>query len=252
MAAISNAQTGAKTVNFIDFHEKVQHLFKQDKVNPNDLDGLTEQQYDYLSELCAFELIDLQGKELADLVERISPLLLRDMNESIWAFNHNAITKAISKLMLDEGCMPSRNKIARATGLSRITVARHLESYDKDPAYIGQQRQFKFLANNVLTTVYKSAQNGDVRAARLYLESTGAITKQRPGSADQSNYIQVNKTILSQENVQHLSAGELSQIESIVDGARQRVLGLTCEKLERVTVTMVEAEPSDIPLPARV
>ena len=46
----------------------------------------------------------------------------------------------------------------------------------------------------------------------------GAINKQKPNTVvnEQNNYIQVNNTILSQENLRQLSPEQLNQIESII------------------------------------
>jgi len=50
----------------------------------------------------------------------------------------------------------------------------------------------------------------------------GAISKQQPGMVvtEENNYIQVNNTILSQENLRALTAGQLNQIEHIITGGR--------------------------------
>jgi hypothetical protein len=55
-------------------------------------------------------------------------------------------------------------------------------------------------------------------AARLYFEMVGAINKQQPGRmvTEQNNYIQVNNTILSKENLRSLSEEQLNQIEHII------------------------------------
>jgi hypothetical protein len=69
-----------------------------------------------------------------------------------------------------------------------------------------------------ISALFKSAINGDTKAARLYFEMVGAISKQQPGMVvtEQNNYIQVNNTILSQENLRALSAEQLNQIEHII------------------------------------
>jgi len=64
----------------------------------------------------------------------------------------------------------------------------------------------------------------DGKAARLYLEMVGAINRQQPGMVvnEQNNYIQVNNTILSQENLSALTAGQLNQIEHIITGGQDK------------------------------
>ncbi|HEY4325930.1 MAG TPA: hypothetical protein VGN20_18215 [Mucilaginibacter sp.] len=57
-----------------------------------------------------------------------------------------------------------------------------------------------------------------MRAARLYPETVGAINKQHTNTVvnEQNNYIQINNTILSQDNLKQLTAEQLNQIESII------------------------------------
>ena len=82
--------------------------------------------------------------------------------------------------------------------------------------------QFKFMAPSLLANVYKHALSGDMRAAKLYLQMAGTTGKQQAGTVvnEQNNYIQVNNTILSQENLERLTADQLNQIESIINKAR--------------------------------
>jgi hypothetical protein len=59
-----------------------------------------------------------------------------------------------------------------------------------------------------------------VKAARLYFEMVGAMNKQQPNTVinEQNNYIQINNTILSQQNLKQLSKEQLNQIEHIISG----------------------------------
>ena len=57
-----------------------------------------------------------------------------------------------------------------------------------------------------------------MKAARLYLEMVGATNKRQANTVinEQNNYIQINNTILSQENLKQLSTEQLNQIENII------------------------------------
>lgn len=114
--------------------------------------------------------------------------------------------------------MPTKNVIARETGLSRQTVAKHFAAYKRHPGFTAEMEQFKFMAPNVLANVFKCALSGDMRAARLYFEMVGATGRQPANTVlnEQNNYIQINNTKLSQQNLEQLSAGQLNQIENII------------------------------------
>ena len=122
--------------------------------------------------------------------------------------------------------MPNKTEIADETGLSRQTVAKHLREYQAHPEVKAETRQFQVVANRVLASMFKSAVNGDVRAARLYLEMVGAPVNQQTGTLvnEQNNYIQVNNTILSQENLERLTAEQLNQIEIILTGKCKKLM----------------------------
>ena len=62
-----------------------------------------------------------------------------------------------------------------------------------------------------------------MKAARLYFEMVGATKKQSAGTVinEQNNYIQINNTILSQENLKQLSEAQLNQIENIIINNRE-------------------------------
>jgi hypothetical protein len=65
-----------------------------------------------------------------------------------------------------------------------------------------------------------------MKAARLYFDTVGAVNKQPRTCGvinEQNNYIQINNTILSQENLGQLTAEQLNQIENIITSQVVRV-----------------------------
>jgi hypothetical protein len=121
--------------------------------------------------------------------------------------------------------MPTKNDIAKGTGLSRTTIYKHLKEYATHPLYAEEILKFKFMADRVLSKVFRIAvqDGGDVKAARLYLEATGCLGGNLGMNTTintQNNYIQINQTKLSQEAVKHLTQEQLSQIESILNNSQ--------------------------------
>ena len=142
---------------------------------------------------------------------------------SVWEHNHVVISNAIAKHMRENGMMPTKSVITEKTGLSRQTVAKHFKEYKTHPEFIAQVEQFKFMSHKILTNVFKFASNGDTKAARLYFEMVGTMNKQ-PVVNEQNNYIQINNTILSQENLKQLSAEQLALIENIVTNKEYKMI----------------------------
>jgi DNA-binding XRE family transcriptional regulator len=136
----------------------------------------------------------------------------------IWERNHMQISNAIASHMREYGVMPTQNDLAQKTGISRQTVAKHIKEYKEHPEFAAQMEQFKMMSHKIMANVFKQASNGDMRAAKLYFDLVGAVNKQPAATVvtAQKNYIQINNTILSQENLKSLTDEQLKQIENIV------------------------------------
>ncbi|MBB5395323.1 hypothetical protein [Mucilaginibacter sp. AK015] len=208
--------------NFTGAAQKIDDLLKQDTITNHDFECLSAPERQYLSQACTDILAKLKDAERDNFLEKISPVITPETKSDIWDYNHTIINNAVITLMRQYGTMPGKKAIAEKTGLSRQTVAKHLKEYQRQPDFTAEMQQFKFMAPNVLTSVFNSALNGDMKAARLYLEMVGAANKQRSGTVinEQNNYLQINNTILSQENLKHLTPAQLNQIESIINDNR--------------------------------
>jgi hypothetical protein len=196
--------------------QKVNRLLSLKKMSPQDIEDLDQLEREYLEETATLKLQQLTGAERDRFIEKIEAIVPVSTKNQLWEHNQMVISSAISKFMGKHGFMPTKAIIARETGLSRQTVVKHVKEYNTHPEYLAAVQQFKLMAPNVLASVFKSAINGDTKAARLYFEMVGAISKQQPVVTEQNNYIQINNTILSQENLRALTAGQLNQIEHII------------------------------------
>ena len=206
--------------NFTALQQKVEQLLKLKTISLNDIEHMSNLEREYLAETCSRKLSGLKGAERDDFLDKIAAIVPVHTRSQTWEYNHGVISDTISKLMQQYGSMPSQYLIARECGLSRPTVAKHLATYKMQPEFAAHMEQYKFMAPKLLANVYKSALNGDTRAARLYLETVGAVNKHQINTVvnKQNNYIQINNTILSQENLKRLSAEQLDQIEKMIIG----------------------------------
>jgi DNA-binding phage protein len=198
--------------------KKVNELIKKSKLNANDLDGLTMDEKDEFGKWVMEKLNTLKGYDLDDIIEQVEAVLPEDSKNQLWESNHWKITQTISNLIEEYGKMPGKSQIAEACGLSRQTIHKHLMNYDKHSLYAEHQRKFKFMADRVISKMFRKAVEGggDTKAARLYLEALGYLGNGSTNIKNQTNYIQINGRVLSQEIVQQLTPGQLQQIESIV------------------------------------
>jgi hypothetical protein len=213
----SNPQTPA-TANFAAFEQQVQALFALEKITLKDIEGLNKPERKYLAQVCTEILQELRGAERERFLDQIDEIMPPTTKSDIWECNHTLISNAVARLMEKNGLMPTKIAIAEETGLSRQTVIKHFAAYKRHPDFIAQTEQFKFMTPQVLANVFRFAKNGDMRAARLYFEIVGAANNRQANTVvnEQNNYIQINNTILSQENLKQLTAEQLNQIENII------------------------------------
>jgi len=197
---------------------KIDRLLALDKITPKDIEGLNDIEREYLAETATQIVAQLKGVERDNFLDKMDLIVPASTKSDIWAYNHARISGAVSRYMRENGVMPAQNIIARETGLSRQTVFNHLKEYKHHPEHAAQMEQFIFMAPSVLANVFKHALNGDIKAARLYFQMVGAIHQQPANTVinGQNNYIQVNNTKLSQQNLERLSAEQLAQIENII------------------------------------
>jgi len=201
---------------FTDTQAKIDKLLALDSITYDDLEVLTKEEQKQFGVMLTDTYNSLKGKELDKFYKKIEPIMAKETKNSIWETNHNHITYAISSLMQEYGCMPSKAEIAKETGLSRQTIHKHLQEYATNPLYLEQQEQFRFMTDKVLARVFKYAVNGDVSAAKLFLSMMTPAQPKQTGKTliqTQNNYIQINGTVLSQEALQQLSPEQLNNLE---------------------------------------
>jgi hypothetical protein len=203
---------------FTTARQKVNRLLSLEKITIADIEDFSKVERDYLAETATEKLEKLTGTERDNFLNKIDPIVPESTKNQLWEYNQMVISRAISKFICEHGFMPPKTVIAGETGLSRQTVVKHFAAYKTHPEYMAAVEQFKFMAPMALASVFKAVINGDTKAARLYFEMVGAMNKQQPNTVvnKQNNYIQINNTILSQENLGQLTAEQLNQIENII------------------------------------
>lgn len=202
--------------------KKITTLLSKNKITQADVEALfNDRELIELSEALSKKLNQVKDIERDNLLEKLDEILPNDFKNQVWESNHYSITHSISKHIEEYGKMPTKNKIAYDTGLSRQTVHKHLKGYAEHPIYAEQLKRFRFMADIVLARVIKQAAQGDIKAARLYFEIMGDFSKQagiNPTFNTQNNYIQINGNVISQDIVQQLSPEQLNQIEAVLQG----------------------------------
>ena len=192
--------------------QKFEALLQLEKITKPDLEVLTPEEKQTFTRYLSQLFTEKKDRQLDVLVEKIEGIVSPDVNDDIRESNRVKINNAIAKSLQQNGQMPGKAEIARATGLSRNTVMKHMQEFNGTVTF----KEYLYAKTNVMESVIKAAVNGDMRAAKLYM---GTVTK-LPGQQNnttivnqQNNYIQMNGVKV---NFKQLPADELAQIEQII------------------------------------
>jgi len=212
---------------FTESEKKINALMELNKISFEDTSKLNNEERLLMMEICTEKINTLKGQDRDELLYKLEDVMPLTIKNQLWENNHIKISIALSKLMQDYGIMPTRNQLADETGLSRQTIFNHLKEYSSNPLYLKDVEQFKLLSNKVLAKVFKYAVNGDLKACRLYFDVVGGLNNQFFSSVkdvQQNNYIQINNTVLSQDELKQLNEDQLTQIETVLKGIISPVL----------------------------
>lgn len=205
----------------------ISSILSLDKITHQDIKELTTEQRKNFSEAIQNHFNQLQGEERDIFYQKIEAIMVDDTKNQMWEQNHINIMWAITSHIKENGRMPTKTEIASKTELSRQTVHKHLTDYKNSTYYSEFQAQFHIMQSKVMITVFQHAINGDMKAAKLYLECIGALKNISSGKnnngnnnntliQNQNNYIQINGMVLSQETVKNLNSDQLNTIEEIL------------------------------------
>ncbi|MDB5243085.1 MAG: hypothetical protein JWP57_3710, partial [Spirosoma sp.] len=127
-----------------------------------------------------------------------SPLVSEETKEDLrnqtWEGNHDELTRVIGNLIHETGRMPTVTRLSTETGLSRQTIHKHLSEFYQSARYQNRLSLARMLSDRLLDKLYQSAIDGDVRAAKVFLDAVGGLPV-APAPAAGNNYIQVNNNV---------------------------------------------------------
>lgn len=206
---------------FTNPSEKVKSLLQSQEVTKKQINDLSKDEYNELFFFVIQKINSLEGIEKLVFGNRFYHAFNKETRNQLWENNHIQITGAIDKLMKEYNRMPSCTEISVETGLSRSTVNKHLKKFRETDIYQEQTEQFLFMVDSLLARLYKFACQGDMRAAKLFLDLAGSKKNIRGATLieNQNNFIQINGVEISQETIKHLNTEQLSTIENILKTA---------------------------------
>jgi hypothetical protein len=145
-------------------------------------------------------------------IGKLSAILQTQARQDLWEVNHFLILKAIDSLTREYNRFPSKQELAKDTGLSRVTITKHLREYYKSEKYAERQDEYLVMRENVLARLYKFASTGDTKAAKIFLDNTSMVEPKRSIQNQQNNFIQINGATITQEQIKLLPVDQQARL----------------------------------------
>lgn len=181
----------------------LEQIIKGEKINLAVVWNLTEEEKHNIEAVFTAAVITLAGDDREAFLDKTEDVLTETSKSEIWERNHYTIMSAVDYLTRHTGQMPTTTRIATETQLSRNTVTKHLKEYYNSQTYKDKSGALKCLREGLLMKVYYEATKGNMKAAKLFLEATKM--NEEPTSRNvqnqQNNFVQINGTVISQEQL---------------------------------------------------
>ena len=197
-----------------DVEDALLAIINGNKLSIEDIWDLTDDQRKKIQAVVTAGFLTLVDEDREQFFENTDPILSTKSRNEIWERNHDCILNVISWQTIHSRQVPTITAIAEETKLSRVTVTRHLREYYDSPTFKEKENVFKFLREKLLGRIYSFAYDGNMRAAKIFVDATD----ERPPLTvhnQQNNYIQVNGIVITEEQVKSLPIDKLEKIREI-------------------------------------
>ena len=161
--------------------------------------------------------LTLAGEDRDAFFEKTHSIISPSSRNEIWERNHWCILNVISWQTIHERGIPTIKSIAEETGLSRVTVAKHLKEYYDSDTYKEKENAYKFLREKLLTRIYSYAYDGNMKAAKIFMDATTDSKSHLTINNQENNFIQINGLIITQESIKNLSPEKLQKLQDIIE-----------------------------------
>lgn len=202
--------------------EFLDRLLKQSKIGNEDISKLPKVEQiafnKYFTQI--FNTATAERKD--ELLEKVIDALPENARNEIWEINQMNILNAIQNYIEICGTMPTKTRIAEATGLTRQTIDKHFKELPNNPLFKEYEDQFKVMIPKVLGEVMRQVLiNQDMRAGKIFLDF---FSKKNERIGTQNNYIQINGMIFTEEKIKQLPPEQLKAIETILTTAEPQTM----------------------------
>jgi hypothetical protein len=172
-------------------------IIEADKWCLQDIWDLTEDQKKKIQAVLTAGFLTLADEDREQFMDNTEPVLSTKSRNEIWERNHYCILNVISWQTIQHRQIPTIKDIAEETGLSRVTVIKHLKEY-----------------YDILAKIYSYAYDGNMKAAKIFMDATTEPDESNFAN-QQNNYIQFNNIRITAEQLNQLPIEKQQQLQSI-------------------------------------
>lgn len=144
------------------------------------------------------------------------PAQMLNQNATRWEQTHTAVLETIRLYLKQTGRLPTKTEIAEQTGLSRPTVYAHLKQYQGTTEFRNILGSYQFMAPVIIDTILTNALNGDLRAAKIFLDSLNKIDSWKIPIEQYEPAIRIDELEVTQDAIDSLSAETRSFLKAIL------------------------------------
>lgn len=162
------------------------------------------------------EAIDKYYSRYEQFMEIYRPDHVIEIRRSRWQANKYKIEYAIHRTILDCHRLPSQNELVRKTGLSRVTISKHLKEGAASEFQREELESYKLMTGNILAALYQiGMKDNNIKALKVFLDyfknelNTMSIRHQ-------NNYLQINNTRMDEYTFKSLPEHAQLKIENII------------------------------------
>jgi hypothetical protein len=139
--------------------------------------------------------------------------VLQNLRRDRWYINDAIIKNYINKQLLDYGHLPNNTDIYKATGLSRVTIDKHIKENGASIFKKEEIDKYKMLNDKAINRLYKIGMNeNNLKALKMFIDYTGDPKQ----TTINNNYIQINNTRIDSLLIEQLPYDTRNQIEALI------------------------------------
>ena len=139
--------------------------------------------------------------------------VLTNLRRDRWYTNDNIIKNYIHKRLYENSQLPTNTDISRATGLSRVTIDKHIKENGANVYKTEERDKYKMLNDKAIARLYQvGIKENNLKALKMFIDYTG----EPKNTVVNNHYVQINNTRIDSLLIDKLSIETRNQIETLI------------------------------------